>query len=81
MTAEQRAELAAVWNALQSTPSYFEQNARAFAQEGDEPVHIADSFTVNRIVDGRLVPCAWADLSEAEKRDAYHRLFNPCGIG
>lgn len=34
-----------------------------------------DDPIVNRIVDGKLVPCRWSELTEDERRVAYANLF------
>lgn len=45
--------------------------------ESDLRQHIEDDlYTVNKIVDGKLVPCRWEDLTPDEQRAARARMFD-----
>lgn len=45
--------------------------------ESDMKSHIEDDLnTVNKIVDGKLVPCRWEDLSRDEQRAARAVMFD-----
>lgn len=43
--------------------------------EQDQDAHVKDDFSFNKIIDGKLVPCAWDDLTEDEKRACFANLF------
>lgn len=42
----------------------------------DMPVHVEDDLRMaSRIVNGKIEPCRWNELSESEKREAYTNMF------
>ena len=49
-------------------------------QDDDMQQHIEDDLTVAIIRHGTLVEVSWNQLTDAERRQIYVNLFNPCGI-
>ncbi len=45
------------------------------AIDQDQEQHFKDDCAFNRIVNNHLVPCAWDDLDESEKRAVFANLF------
>lgn len=53
------------------------QNATSQTQAQTLDSHFQNDL-VNAIRDGKIVEIPWNQLTEAEKRQAYNALFNPC---
>ncbi len=61
---------------LPETPAETERRVRLEWQiNQDQDQHAKDECSFSRIVDGRLEPCAWDDLTDDEQRACIANLF------